>query len=113
MRQDFKEPVKWFDDDDEEALGDYEELETIADVDATQKRLTGRKKYIGLTLAEIDKHAKTVSLFLSNFLFLSFFLLLLQSVVFLSTVIAVGRILQLSAESRFYRMDHSGTILSQ
>ena len=80
MRQDFKEPVKWFDDDDEEALGDYEELDTIADVDATQKRLAGKKKYIELTLAEIDKHAKTVSFVLCYFVslfvclfFLSFY----------------------------------------
>ena len=61
MRQDFKEPVKWFDDDEEEALGDYEELETITEVAATQKRLAGNKKYTGLTLVEIDKHAKNVS----------------------------------------------------
>lgn len=61
MRQDFKESVKWFDDDDDDTLVDYEELDAITEADATLKRLAGKNNYTGLTLAEIDKHAKTVS----------------------------------------------------
>ena len=65
MRQDFKESVKWFDDDDDDTLVDYEELDAITEADATLKRLAGKNNYTGLTLAEIDKHAKTVRIMVS------------------------------------------------
>ena len=66
MRQDFKPPVKWYEDDDDEYKPEEDVFGSRTSIAETQHRLTGKQEITGLSLADIDNHAKKVNFKISS-----------------------------------------------